>query len=395
MKKELAAAAMAAVMLAFAGCAGNEGSTGEASGISDSVGALNVTGKISEDTASEVGTESSVKSETEPVTQAVTQAEAETVTVAGKEYSVDEEYVGIDINDDSEAVTDISGLGKLKKLKRLEISCTGWGHWLDKRFDGFEALAGCETLESVTLDVLPANDEDWHVLETLPKLRYLEIYTCFGEGFDLELPSLEIFVLTTTEYSDNVTDISPIKGFTNLKSLYIDRISDGGGHYTIDGLDVLTGNETVDDIFLGMYPENNEDWHVLETMPGLKSLSLYGDVPDDFEFNIPSLEYLSILGSPNFSKLENLVNLKSLSLDASGDYTGKSDGREELLCVARLKNLVYLELDRCFFKDYSGLLESESIEQLTIKSGEPMSEDMYNKLCEKFDECDINERLIK
>lgn len=395
MKKELYATAMAAVMLTLAGCAGNEGSTGEASGISGSVEALNVTGKISEETAPEVRTESSVKSETVPVTQTVTQAEAETVTVAGKEYSVDEEYVGIDINDDSEAVTDISGLGKLKKLKRLEISCTGWGHWLDKRFDGFEALAGCETLESVTLDVLPANDKDWHVLETLPKLRYLEIYTCFSEGFDLELPSLEIFVLTTTEYSDNVTDISPIKGFTNLKSLYIDRVSDGGGHYTIDGLDVLTGNETVDYMVLNMPPENNENWHVLETMPGLRSLCLKGSAPDEFELNIPSLEYLSVGGSLNFSKLENLVNLKTLSLDGSGDYTGKSDGREELLCVARLKNLVYLELDRCFFTDYSGLLEAESIEHLTIKSGEPMSEDMYNKLCEKFDDCEITVKIIE
>lgn len=101
---------------------------------------------------------------------------------------------------------------------------------------------------------------------------------------------------------------------------------------------------------------------------------------EDFEFNIPPLEYLYLNGTYDLSKIEHLTELEDLYLEFNNG--------DDLSPIAKLKNLKGLKIESCFFEDYSSILELENLESLWISS-RPMTEEMYNKICEKFPDCNI------
>lgn len=197
-----------------------------------------------------------------------------------------------------------------------------------------------------------------------------------GQEFSVDETGVSI---TIYDDSDPVTDISVLAEFENLKSININYITDGGFGRKIDGFKAFEGNEKIEEFHSCVGFVNREDIHVLETLPNLKSLSLYSTY-EDFEFNIPSLEYLYLNGTYDLSKIEHLTELKDLSLV----YNDSKD----LSPIAKLKSLSGLYIEECKFEDYSSILELENLEALWISS-RPMTEEMYNKICEKFPDCNI------
>ena len=197
-----------------------------------------------------------------------------------------------------------------------------------------------------------------------------------GQEFSVDKTGVSI---TIYDDSEPVTDISVLAEFENLKSISINYITDGGYNRKIDGFKAFEGNEKIEEFSSLVGFVNDEDIHVLETMPNLKSLSLYSTY-EDFEFNIPSLEYLYLNGTYDLSKIEHLTNLEHLYLE----YNNSDD----LSPIAKLKNLRGLKIESCYFEDYSSILELENLEGLWISSY-PMTEEMYNKICEKFPDCNI------
>ncbi|MCM1022706.1 MAG: hypothetical protein NC395_01445 [Prevotella sp.] len=197
-----------------------------------------------------------------------------------------------------------------------------------------------------------------------------------GQEFSVDETIVSILI---TDDSEPVTDISELSKLKNLKSIDVNYITEGGYNRRIDGLKTFEGSEAIEEIDIKTGLADEEDIHILETMPNLKSISLYGNYTD-FEFNIPSLETLYLCGTYDLSKIEHLTELKDLSLVFNNGY--------DLSPIAKLKNLKRLKIESCFFEDYSSILELENLEDLWISSY-PMTEEMYNKICEKFPDCNI------
>ena len=206
-----------------------------------------------------------------------------------------------------------------------------------------------------------------------------ETITIAGKEYSIDTTYVSIDIAEIV--ADEVTHTVDVSGLGKLKNLQgfsvCDRVD--GGDYTVSGLNVLENSKTITSVDLQAVLYDKNDIHIFETMPNLKTFWLYGTY-EDFEFNIPSLEELYLLGMYDLSKIEHLTELKDLSLV----YNNSND----LSPIAKLKNLKGLKIEECKFEDYSSILELENLESLWISSY-PMSEEMYNKICEKFPDCNI------
>lgn len=223
-----------------------------------------------------------------------------------------------------------------------------------------------QTVENVETSETPAESED----------NAAETVIIAGQEFSVDETDVSI---TIYDDSEPVTDISVLAEFENLKSININYITDGGYNRKIDGFKAFEGNEKIEEFHSCVGFVNREDIHVLETLPNLKSLSLYGNY-EDFEFNIPSLKELYLNGTYDLSRLESLTSLEHLDLE----YNDSKD----LSPIKNLPNLTVLMITECGFTDYSSILELENLEGLWISSY-PMTEEMYNKICERFPDCII------
>ena len=204
-----------------------------------------------------------------------------------------------------------------------------------------------------------------------------ETVTIAGKEFPIDSENIEILL---TNDSKPVTDISEIKNLKNLTSLTIRNISDGGNR-AVDGLSELAGPETITNISIMASLADTSDINVLETLPNLKSLTLFGiNNYEDFGFDLPSLEYLYIAETFDLSRIKHLTNLKELGLE----YNFSDD----LSPVADLTNLKSLSITECGFSDYSCILKLNDPDKLFISS-KPMSENMYDQIAEKFPDCEI------
>lgn len=197
-------------------------------------------------------------------------------------------------------------------------------------------------------------------------------------GQEFSVYDTEVTVLLS-DASVAVTDISELGKLKNLKSIYIGYTDSGSADQKIDGLKALEGSETIEKIDMVMDLANEEDIRVLETMPNLKSLSLYSDYKD-LEFNIPSLKNLYLYGRYDLSNIGNLTELENLTLIYNeGD---------SLSPIAKLKKLKVLKIENCSFEDYWGILELEALEKLWLDSYN-VPNDMNSKVREKFPNCEV------
>lgn len=240
-----------------------------------------------------------------------------------------------------------------------------------------------ETQQTAATTTIEQNEQTVENVESLEtetfaesKDNVTETVIIAGQEFSVDATAVSIDIF---DNSEPVTDISVLDEFVNLKSININYFTDGGYNRRVDGLKVFEGNENIESFSSRVGFLDDDDIYVFETMPNLKSLSLYS-VYEDFGFDIPSLKELYLLGTYDLSKIEHLTELESLSLE----YNNGKD----LSPITKLKNLRYLYICECFFEDYSSILELENLENLWISSY-PMTEEMYNKICEKFPNCKI------
>ncbi len=437
-KKIMAAATVvataAAVMFALGGCA--ESSVGEnvASldvGASDSVGVVMANDETEETTenVTEEVTESVTEARAESETENTAQEEDETVIIAGQEFSVNDDVVRITITHDMNPITDISALGKLKKLKSLFIQAdpSVWGEY---RIDGLKELTGCESLEKVFFELDTVNADDWHVLETLPNLREIDINSCIYENLDIELPLLESLYLTITDPSGMVTDIGKCEKFANLHYLEIEHISneetnpdaDRAGeldisaiskltklrHFTFIGSDgenyKLTGTQSISRLtnleLLQLLNCNVEDFSFLESLENMEFIDFDNCTVNNeadwdlhkldkldrvyvYDCGITDVGFLSDLENVtdmqlacnnivDLSGLKNLPNLKRISL--------RENQISDVSPLADLPALSSIGLSNNNISDVSGLAKSESIYGLDLDGNQITDISQFSKL---------------
>lgn len=258
MKKELAAAAMAAVMLILAGCAGNE---------SDMTGTSAVTGEVSTDNevmslaesmaesmfesrmadmtdttaestaavtapkpaeTAETVTETEVTENPKSISHTfcrMSEEESRTVTIDSDVYPFDCEEMTIFVDSDAQRdfgaegylYIDLKNLKDYPDLKRLEIGdLNGMAGGYIKIINGGSA-AGLENLEEIELHNCTWWEEDW--LSGIGSLRKLSIIGCrYYEGELLEnLTQVETLCFDMCP----IRDLSFINGMSSLNELVL------------------------------------------------------------------------------------------------------------------------------------------------------------------------------
>lgn len=250
----------------------------------------------------------------------------------------------------------------------------------EERIDNISEATASETVSESETEVTEASETAETTAETTTETvteteSNVETVIIAGQEFPVDATDVVIYITNDFELT---TDISEIGKLKNLESLSITNITDGGP-YAVDGFKELEGCETLESIYWAIGFANDDDIYVLETLPNLKSLWLYGTYKD-FEFNIPSLKELYLNGTYDLSKIEHLTDLEDLYLEYNNG--------DDLSPIAKLKGLKGLKIEECYFEDYSSILELENLEALWISS-RPMTEEMYNKICEKFPDCKI------
>lgn len=263
-------------------------------------------------------------------------------------------------------IEDIRGLKHLTELKSLFISEAYYNDRNDEFLQQYQELT--QSLPNCDIEYIIMSNEGSVSAETV---------TIAGKEFPIDSKNIEILL---TNDSEPITDISKIKNLKNLTSLTVRNISDGGSR-AVDGLSELAGSETITNVSITASLAEPSDINVLETLPNLKSLTLYGiNNYEDFGFDLPSLEYLYLAETFDLSRIKHLTNLKELGLE----YNFSDD----LSPVADLTNLKSLSITECGFSDYSCILKLNNPDKLFISS-EPMSENMYDQIAEKFPDCEI------
>lgn len=178
----------------------------------------------------------------------------------------------------------------------------------------------------------------------------------------------------------NTTDVSELKKLHNLKSLDISRFTDGNAPY-ITGFDSLENCKTLENLSFDVGIENPNDIYVLNTLPNLKNLTIYGiDAYEDWDFALQNITPLTVVGTLDILRISHLTSLKSLNME----YNNSTD----LTPIEKLENLESLQIWESKFDNYSSILELKNLKDLYICST-PMSEEMYNKIMEKLSKCKI------
>ncbi len=137
----------------------------------------------------------------------------------------------------------------------------------------------------------------------------VETITIAGQEFSVEADEIIL-------YLNESVDISALSRLRKIKSLQLNNVSDGGTSIEISGFDFLYGCETIESISIQASFNNNEDISILESMPNLKTLCLYGiESYPDWNLNLPAIEDLYLVGTFDLSRLEHLTSLKGLGLE--------------------------------------------------------------------------------
>ncbi len=179
---------------------------------------------------------------------------------------------------------------------------------------------------------------------------------------------------------ENATDIRGLENLYNLKSLDIIGYTDGNTP-NVSGFDSLKGCETLESLSLSVGFEDSNDIYILNTLPNLKSLTIYGiEAYEDWDFNLEKIKHLKVVGTFDVSRIIHLTSLESL-------YMEYNDSKE-LSPITKLSDLCNLAITECGFTDYTALLKFNNLNELFISSI-PMTEEMYNQIAEKLPECKI------
>ena len=195
-----------------------------------------------------------------------------------------------------------------------------------------------------------------------------------------EIPIDSEVVTLLLSDTENATDISELGKLYNLRSLTIFPSTDGNTP-CISGFDALTGCETLESIIFEAGFDDPNDIYVLDTLPELKNLTICGiEAYEDWDLGLRNIKKLNINGTFELSRITHLGTLESLALEYN--YS------DDLTPITELSGLTALAITECGFDDYSPLLGLDDLQELFISSV-PMTEDMYDRIAERFPECHI------
>ena len=235
------------------------------------------------------------------------------------------------------------------------------------------AVGGSEVVTEKT--VITTAVENTSMSETTTE-EIVETVTIAGQEFPIDTESVTLYISDI----ENITDVSGLGKLYNLRYLDLVRFTDGNTPY-ITGFNALENCDTITDISIQVGFENYEEIYILETLPNLTSLSIAGaDAYDFWNFNLNTIEHLSLVGTTDLTKIEHLTNLKSLYIE----YSSSTD----LTPIEKLENLESLQIWESRFADYSSILELENLKELYICST-PMTREMYDNLVENLPDCKI------
>lgn len=252
----------------------------------------------------------------------------------------------------------------------------------EKAADEISDTTVCETVSESETEITEASETAETTTETVTETES-NVETVIIAGKEYPIDTTYVSIDITENVADEVTHATDVSGLGKLKNLQgfsiYDRVD--GGDFTVSGLSVLKGSETITSVHLQIDLYDKNDIHIFETMPNLKDFSLYGiTLYDNFEFNFPAIERLELVGTFDLAKITHLTTLKDLYME----YNDSDD----LSPITNLPQLEGLSITECKFGDYSYILELTNLTGLWISSN-PMTEEMYNSLTEQLPNCKI------
>lgn len=232
LRKFLAVIAAVALVFGMVGCQQNDdvsaGQTDTEQTVQEVQQTIETTTGQTEQTVENVET-----SETETSAESEDNA-AETVIIAGQEFSVDDIAITIKATTDG---VDISEITSIKKLQNLELLNAEEGYSYVTGFDSisemesleelyvkgvhiksdFENIQYCQNLKKLYLDLTPINDIS--CIENLTCLE--EIYICNSSISDITPLSALKNLKKVSIIETNISDLSPLEHLDNLEYIYI------------------------------------------------------------------------------------------------------------------------------------------------------------------------------
>lgn len=231
LRKFLAVLAAVCLTLSMVGCQQNDVSSGQA----DTEQTVQEAQKTTETTTEQ--TEQTVENVETSETEASAESEdnaAETVIIAGQEFSVDDVAVTIEATIDG---VDISEITFIKNLQILELLNVEEGYSYVTGFNSisemenleelyirgvhiksdFENIQYCQNLKKLYLDLTPISD-----ISCIENLTYLEeIYICNANISDITPLSSLKHLKKVSIIETNISDLSPLECLDNLEYIYI------------------------------------------------------------------------------------------------------------------------------------------------------------------------------
>ena len=215
----------------------------------------------------------------------------------------------------NDALTDISGLRSLVKLKRLNF-------YGSNNVASINALAGMTELERLNLYMVET-PPDFSALKKLTKLVELDLWMTKIQDKDMPLLAGMTELKRLSLFQTKITTLDSLKGLTKLENLTIDRTG-------VTSLEPLAGLKNLK--YLSMYNTRVASLAPLANLANLEDLTAYGTEIEDL------------------APLAGATKLRSLSISGTGVSS--------LAPLAKLKNLESVYLYNTAITDYSPLAAS-------------------------------------
>lgn len=250
--------------------------------------------------------------------------------------------LGIDLGDTQEfedhaPVTDLSPLGKLTRLKSLDLTM---GDSPVKNLSGLNKLVG---LTSLTIDLSDSPTRDLSALGKLTGLTSLDLNLGTGQPADVSVLAklASLTNLTLDVGGTQVSDLSILENLSSLTSLTLKL--DGSQVKNLPSLEKLSDLSS-----LTLTPGNSQvnDFSNLEKLRSLTSLNL----------NLKSSQVKDL------SSLAKVTGLRNLTLDLTNSQVGSLSGLEKLTGLTSLT----LTLTNLQAKDLSELKSLDHLKYLRI-----------------------------
>ena len=236
----------------------------------------------------------------------------------------------------------------------------------------------------IRLRILWYNQMDFSFYQLIPSLRKLSIASYLTKDFTPLLANCELTSLGIEETKSVATDLSFIRKFSKLESLYIDGMKKG-----LESISELSELKT-----LTLRGVKMKDLDIIHGLNKLRELNLlYGSYKNlDGIANLADLEVLEISRTrqiPNYNFLNSLSNLRSLCFEGMSQL-------ERLPSLRGLKNLTKIQIDNnSRLADINSVSELQSLQEFLLFFPENFKAALRKKLRKQAFEIILASKTIK